>query len=122
MLKILIIEEDITIRSLLNNKLSQVGYDVFTSGEGKDALILAHEIKPDLLLLDLDLKSIDAFIILEEISEDLILRRIPIIAIINSVDQAILDKAMELGVKDWFVKTEIGLHEIANRVATAIGK
>ena len=107
---------------LFLNRLAKEGYDVFSCPSGAQSLQMIHEIRPNLLLLDFQLQSMPVAIILEEISKDNILRKIPIIAIVNSAQDTDLSAAKELGVVDFFIKTVDSLQELVEKVAKAARK
>ncbi len=57
--RILIVEDDATLSYVLTYSLQQRGYSVWTANEGRQAIMLARTIRPDLVVLDLMLPGID---------------------------------------------------------------
>lgn len=122
MKKILIIENDSTLRALLSQKLKKEGYEVMESDNGVGGLSMMNEFKPDLVLLEMDLPQLTGLDTIEEISKNPALRHIPIIVIANpswGIDSVRLS---ELGVRDSLVKTEFDPQELVEKVARQIGR
>lgn len=100
MYKVLIVEDDESIRELIKLNLTMVGYDVFTSEDGDNALkILANE-KIDLALLDIMLPRLNGFEILEKINKDEV--GVIFITAKNSTYDKV--KGLKLGADDYLVK------------------
>lgn len=69
MSKILIIEDDHSLRSFMRVLLSAQNYDVEEANDGKQGITLALSIQPDIIILDLGLPDIDGLTIIEQIRE-----------------------------------------------------
>lgn len=119
--KILIIEDEEVMSSLLRRKLSQEGYTVEIARDGEEGLEKMKKEKPDLILLDIIMPKKGGFEVMEEMEKDKNLRTIPIIVISNSGQPVELDKAKELGAKDWLIKTEFDPQEVIEKVKNQIG-
>lgn len=122
MKKVLIIEDEDLIMDLLRKKLSQENYDVSTAHDGEEGLRVLREIKPDILLLDIVMPKKNGYEVMKEMSEDPELKKIPIIIISNSGQPVELDKAKDLGAKDWLIKTEFDPQEVVEKVRKQIGR
>lgn len=61
MKKILIVDDDLTLRKILQNSLEQRGYQVISVGSGKDALASFSQDVPDLVVSDVSMPEIDGF-------------------------------------------------------------
>jgi len=73
------------------------------------------------VLLDIVLPRLNGFEVLAELKKDEALRQIPVIIISNSGQPAEIEKAKELGVRDWLVKTEFDPREVLEKVQRQIG-
>ncbi len=122
MKKILIVEDEDIIIDLLEKKLVQEGYEVLTAHNGEEGLKMVKEIKPDIVLLDIVMPKKSGYEVMEEMNKDPELKKIPIIIISNSGQPVELDKAKELGAKDWLIKTEFDPNEVAEKVKKQIGE
>ncbi len=119
--KILIIEDEEIISNLLAKKLSQVGYEVRIAFNGKEGLEMLYKEKPDLVLIDIVMPQKDGFETIAEMKSDQTLKDIPIIIVSNSGQPVELDKAREMGVQDWLIKTDFDPQEVLVKVKKQIG-
>jgi len=120
--KILLIEDEKIMINLLEKKLTQEGYDVRVAVNGEEGLKAMREEKPDIVLLDIIMPKMGGFEVMEEMGKDPVLKEIPIVIISNSGQPVELDKAKELGAKDWLIKTEFDPQEVVEKVEKQIGR
>jgi len=120
--KILIVEDEEIILDLLQKKLTEVGYEVSVARDGEEGLKKIRGIKPDIILLDIIMPKMGGFEVMEEMQKDSGLKEIPVIIVSNSGQPVEIDKAQELGAKDWLIKTEFDPQEVINKVVKQIGK
>ncbi len=120
--KILIIEDEEILLDLLKKKLSSLGYEVYTAKDGEAGFKAIKEIVPDLILLDIIMPKMGGFEVMEKLQEEESLKTIPIIVISNSGQPVELNKAKELGAKDWLIKTEFDPKEVIEKVVKQIGQ
>ena len=122
MKKVLIIDDDEVLRDLLEKKLTRNDYEVQTAEDGEKGLKKIRKDKPDLVLLDIIMPNMGGFDVLKEMNEDEDLKSIPVVIVSNSGQPVEIDKAKEMGVKDWVVKTEFDPEEVLKKVVDQIGK
>ena len=79
--KILVVEDETETRELIAAKLQKAGYEVFQAGDGAEALQVAREFKPDLILSDIIMPVMDGLELLEKLRETYSGRDIPFIVI-----------------------------------------
>lgn len=115
-LRILIVDDERSIRRLLTTSLSAHGFSVFESATGKDALLASAEHRPDVILLDLGLPDIDGVEVTRRIRE---WTNIPII--ILSVRDQELEKvaALDAGADDYMTKP-FGIAELLARIRVSM--
>lgn len=114
--KILWIEDDLMIGTILGNKLINVGYDLIHINTGEEAMYFFKDSVPDLVVLDLLLPGIDGFAILKYMHGNESLKNVPIIVLSNVSREADIAIAKSLGVKEFLVKTANTLEEIVVKV------
>lgn len=120
--KILLVEDEEIISDLLQRKLEKEGYEVLVASDGEEGLKSIRETEPDLILLDIIMPKIGGFEVMEEMNKDPKLKKIPVIIISNSGQPVELERAVELGAKDWLIKTEFDPQEVIEKVIKQIGK
>jgi two-component system cell cycle response regulator DivK len=79
--KVLIVEDNDLNMKLFNDLLVAHGYDTLQTKDGKEALALARQHRPDLILMDIQLPEVSGLQVTQWIKEDDDLRTIPIIAV-----------------------------------------
>ncbi len=121
MKKILLIEDEEILINLLQKKLIQENYEISVAKNGEEGLRLMKEAKPDLILLDIVMPKKGGFEVMEAMQKEDELKKIPIIIISNSGQPVELDRAKELGAKDWLIKTEFDPQEVIDKVKKQIG-
>ena len=98
---ILVIEDDPNTRDLLKRFLSKDGFHVRTVAEGEEGLLLARELKPDVITLDVMMSGLDGWAVLTELKADPDLADIPVV-MVTFVDNKNLGYA--LGASDYLTK------------------
>ena len=76
---VLVIDDSATIRRLVDSHLSQAGYRVVLAGGADDGLRLAHEVRPDLILLDHQLPGTTGYQVCQSLLESEELRQVPVV-------------------------------------------
>ncbi|MEA3357210.1 MAG: response regulator [Patescibacteria group bacterium] len=121
MKKILLVEDEDIIRELLTTKLKKEGYAVTIACNGEEAMEKMRTSAPDLILLDIVMPKKGGMEVMEEMQIDPELKKIPVIVISNSGQPVDIDRAQELGAKDWLIKTEFDPQEVINKIIKQIG-
>jgi DNA-binding response OmpR family regulator len=121
MKKILIIEDEEVLSSILKEKLIIEGFDVFVAKDGEEGLSLMREIRPDLILLDILMPRKDGFEVLEAMKKDPDLSGMLVIIISNSGQPVEIERALKLGAKDYLVKAEFDPKEVVDKVHKYLG-
>ena len=106
MKKVLLIEDDVFLGDVLLEKLKKEDYDAHISRDGAEGLEKIKELKPDLVLLDIILPTMNGYEILEAKLKDPSIAKIPVIIISNSGQPVEINRALTLGVKDYFIKAQ----------------
>ncbi len=114
MAKILIIEDEKAIAKALELKLKKAGFDAKSVSNGKEGIDMLKEEKYDLILLDLVMPIMDGFATLEELKKMKI--ETPVIILSNLSQEGDEKKALELGAKDFFIKSNTSLSFIVDKV------
>jgi len=110
--KILIIEDEVSLRETLVYSLEKEGYLVKSTGDGKDGLDLARNWGPDLLLLDIMLPSMDGFEICRTLRPE---TDIPILMLTARADEIDRVVGLEIGADDYIIKP-FSMRELVARI------
>src|SRR6201993_2941977 len=104
MKKILLIEDDSDLFSLLKYNLEKEGFSLTGAQTGKGALDLCRRVKPDLILLDIMLPDSDGLDICKGIRNDIELGQTPVIFLTARASETDRIVGLELGANDYIVK------------------
>lgn len=99
--KILVVDDEISIRRILETRLSMLGYNVITAGDGEEALEAYKKEMPNLIVLDIMMPKLDGYGVCQEIRKE---SEIPIIMLTALGDIADRITGLELGADDYVVK------------------
>ena len=114
--KILILEDDKFLLKAYNIKLKREKFNVILATDGISGFELAEKEKPSLIILDLMLPKMNGFEFLKKIKSDEELKDIPIIVVSNLGQKDDYEKAIELGAKEFLIKTNYSLEKIIKKV------
>jgi DNA-binding response OmpR family regulator len=104
MQKVLVVEDEQLIVELVEFLLRQEGFLPVTAADGDIALPLARQEKPDLILLDVLLPTVDGFEVLRQLKEAPDLKEIPVIIFTARNRDADLALAFRMGAADYVAK------------------
>ena len=113
---LLLVEDDFFLRSLMTKKLTLEGYEVIEAENGRIALNELEKNDIDLVLLDLIMPEVDGFEVLETISKNPELTKIPVIVLSNLGQKEKIDKAKSLGAKDYIIKAHFTPGEVVEKI------
>lgn len=116
---VLVVEDDPSVRGLLQTLLAAEGYEVAVASDGLAGLVKASSQRPALILLDLMMPDLGGVRVLEELRGDPGLADVPVIVVTGKIDAV---PAMEqlLGAENVFAKP-FGVAELLARVADVTG-
>lgn len=104
MKKILIVEDEKNIVLSLRMYLKKEGFDVKVAPNGIDAIKMAQEYIPDLILLDILLPGMNGYLVCKALKEDMDTKHIPVIFMSAKNQESDINKAFEVGASDYIVK------------------
>ena len=115
--RILVADDDPTIRRFIATLLADRGYEIHEAPDGEQAYRMAEMVKPDLMLLDLIMPFRDGFDVLSELKSQDTTRRIPIIIMSVKDREEEIVKGFTLGAEDYVVKP-FGSRELMFRICS----
>ena len=119
--KILLVEDDNALASVYRSRLELEGFDVCEANNGEVALSLAVSEHPDLILLDVMMPKISGFDVLDILRntpETTNIRVIMLTALSQPKDK---ERAEQLGVDDYLVKSQVVIGDVVERVRYHLG-
>ncbi len=99
--KILVVDDEASIRRILETRLSMIGYEIATAADGEEALRMFAHIQPDLVVLDIMMPKLDGYGVCQQLRQT---SDIPIIMLTALGDVADRITGLELGADDYVVK------------------
>lgn len=120
--KILVIEDDITLNKIYQTKLGVMGYEVASAYNGEEAVAKAKSEMPDLILLDLMLPKKSGFDVLTEIKADENIKNIPVIILSNLGQEEDVKRGLEMGAIDFLTKSNIKLADVVKKIQDVLLK
>lgn len=99
--KILVVDDEPTVRRILTTRLSMVGYQVVTAADGQQALNVFSEEAPDLIVLDVMIPRGDGYYVCQEIRRE---SAVPIIMLTALADVADRITGLQFGADDYLIK------------------
>ena len=105
--RILIVEDNDLSLMLLNDLLKVQGYEIFKTSEGLEAINLARDKQPDLILMDIKLPDICGLDVTRRLKQNDLTKSIPIIAVTAFATPGDETKALESGCDGYITKPVI---------------
>jgi DNA-binding response OmpR family regulator len=114
--KILVVDDKLELRNLLKSYLGQEGFNVVTAGNGREALFIARQEKPDLVILDLMMPEMGGYEFIRAYSRE---ADTPIIILTARLEENDRVLGLELGADDYVTKP-FSMRELAARVRAVL--
>ena len=102
--RILVAEDDSGVRDLIRTRLNAAGFDTHTAVNGVEALLRIGELKPDALVLDINLPEMDGFGVLAVLKDNPVRARLPVLVLTARHAAEDVRRAVGLGAKDYLTK------------------
>ena len=119
--KIMLVEDDKSLREIYSIRLVAEGYDIISAGDGEEALALAVQEKPDLIVSDVMMPKISGFDMLDILRSTPETSKIKVIMMtaLSSDDQRM--RGESLGADRYLVKSQVGIEDVINTVHEVLG-
>ena len=102
--RIVVAEDDPMVMELITTRLELAGFRTFTARNGSEALRRIAEVRPDGLVLDINMPVLDGFQVLERMKIGHSVHRIPTLVLTARNRPEDVKKAIELGARDYIAK------------------
>jgi len=114
--KVLVVDDDNNLRSVLVDKLNISGFDAVGAFNGEDGLERALNLHPDIILLDIIMPVMDGWEMLKKLREDKWGEKAKVIVLTVVEDTEAIARAVQDGSFAYFIKTDHGIDEIVVKV------
>lgn len=121
MSKVMVVEDDASLREIYSIRIAAEGYEVVSAGDGEEALAVAVRERPALILSDVMMPKISGFDMLD------ILRSTPGIGSIKVIMMTALSgedqrqRGERLGADRYLVKSQVGIEDVINTIHEVLG-
>lgn len=119
--KIMLVEDDKSLREIYGVRLLNEGYDIVSAGDGEEALAIAIKERPELIISDVMMPKVsgyDMLDILRSTSETRNIRVIMMTALSSEEQRA---RAESLGADRYLVKSQVGIEDVVRVVHEVLG-
>jgi two-component system, cell cycle response regulator len=119
MVKILLVEDSKFLRIATERALARAGYEMTSASDGSEALKLARERSPDLILLDMLLPKMSGLDVLRALKQDAVTKSIPVI-VLTGMSQKNAARLEHDGASGFLEKSALELDKGAEKLLAAL--
>lgn len=121
MTKIMLVEDDKSLREIYGVRLLAEGYDIVSAGDGEEALAMAIKERPKLIITDVMMPKISGFDMLDILRSTTETREIKVIMMtaLSSDDQR--TRGEQMGADRYLVKSQVGIEDVVRVVHEVLG-
>jgi len=116
----MIVEDDRFLSFLLKARLEKEGFVVLQVFDGEEAVQLLKTETPSLIVLDLIMPKVTGFEVLKTISMTPQTANIPVVIVSNLAQDSDIEKARELGAKEYFVKVKVSIDDLVQKIKALV--
>ncbi|MCL5043194.1 MAG: Hpt domain-containing protein [Gammaproteobacteria bacterium] len=101
---VMVVDDSLTVRKVTSRLLERHGMEVVTAKDGVDAIAKLQDVKPDIMLLDIEMPRMDGFEVATLVRHDEELKELPIVMITSRTGEKHRERAKGIGVNDYLGK------------------
>ncbi len=120
-MKILLVEDSKFLRQAMARALARAGYDMSLAADGEEALLMASEKHPDLILLDMMLPKMSGLRVLKALKKEPATEAIPVV-VLTGLSQANFERLRSDGAFGFLAKTDLALDQGEKDLLDAVRK
>lgn len=121
MAKILLVEDDRSLREIYGVRLLAEGYDIVSAGDGEEALAAAIREKPDLIVSDVMMPKMSGFEMLDLLRANDATKDIKVIMMTALSSDTQRERGEQLGADRYLVKSQVGIEDVVAAVHEVLG-
>jgi DNA-binding response OmpR family regulator len=119
--RILIIEDERSLRKVLKDKIIQEGLEALEAGDGEEGLKIALAEKPALILLDIIMPKMDGIDMLRRLRLDDWGKTVPVLVLTNLDSESKVEAAMAAHTFDYLIKSDLSIEEVVKKIKDKLG-
>jgi len=119
---ILLVDDDMTLREMYAERLKTEGFQVVSAKDGEEALQIATESHPNIILLDIMMPKINGLDVLKKLKEQAETKDIPVIVLTALIQDRERMESVTRGADDYIVKSETMPGEVIQKVHALLDK
>lgn len=119
---VLLVDDDMTLREMYTERLKAEGFQVITAKDGEEALQLATENKPNMILLDIMMPKLNGLDVLKKLKEQPETKDIPVMVLTALIQDRERMESVTRGADDYIVKSETMPGEVVSKVRALFEK
>jgi DNA-binding response OmpR family regulator len=120
--KLLLIEDDITLRDLYSARFGLEGFEMDVATDGEAGLKKAQDTLPDVILLDLRIPKLSGFEVLRQLKQEAKTKHIPVIILTALSGDEDRDQVMKLGAAAFLTKSETVPKQVLDEINKVLPK
>jgi DNA-binding response OmpR family regulator len=118
---ILLVEDDDNLANVYETRLHAEGFITKRVNNGEDALAVALQVKPDLIVLDIMMPKVSGFDVLDILRNTPETANVKVIMLTALSQESDRDRAKALGVDDYLVKSQVVIADVVDRIKQHLG-
>lgn len=119
--KILLVEDDDALASVYTTRFQAEGFDTKRVPNGEEALAAAIAYRPDIILLDVMMPKVSGFDVLDILRNTPETSNVKVVMLTALSQDSDRERAQELGVDDYLVKSQVVIADVVDRVKNHLG-
>lgn len=119
--KILLVEDDDALASVYQTRLQAEGFEMKRVPNGEEALATTIAFKPDLILLDVMMPKVSGFDVLDILRNTPETSNVKVIMLTALNQDSDKQRALDLGVDDYLVKSQVVIADVVDRIKQHLG-
>jgi CheY-like chemotaxis protein len=121
MTKIMLVEDDKSLREIYGVRLLAEGYDIVSADNGEEALAVAIKERPSLIIADVMMPKISGFDMLDILRSTTETRNVKVIIMTALSSEGQRQRGIELGADRYLVKSQVGIEDVVHVVHDVLG-
>lgn len=118
--KLLLADDSVTIQKVVSLTFADEGIEVISTGDGDSAMAKVSELKPDLVMADVNMPGLNGYQICEKIRNDQTISQTPVILLVGSFEPFDENEARRVGADDFMTKPFQSIRQLVNKVSVLI--